>query len=112
MYRCFYIAQSLVGLRRWREGMALYQRAEQYVREALEASNAPQALDSKLHTQLQTLSHDIEGQVFSAHAHSVLEGEGVQDEEGGSIQVGTKTNYKSKKVCTVKDVFIYSVTSI
>ncbi|PNF17286.1 Signal recognition particle subunit SRP68 [Cryptotermes secundus] len=96
-FRCFYIAQSLVGLRRWREGMALYQRAEQYVREALEASNASQALDSKLHTQLQTLSHDIEGQVFSAHAHSVLEGEGVQDEEGGSIQVGTKTNYKSKK---------------
>lgn len=92
--------------------MALYQRAEQYVREALEASNASQALDSKLRTQVQTLSHDIEGQIFSAHAHSVLEGEGAQDDEGGSIQVGTKANYKSKKVCIVKYVFIYSVTSI
>lgn len=92
--------------------MALYQRANQYVREALEASNASQALDSKLCTQLQTLSHDIEGQVFSAHAHSVLEGEGVQDEESGSIQVGAKTNFKSKKVCTVKGAFIYSVTSV
>jgi hypothetical protein len=86
--------------------MALYQRASQYVREALEASSASQALDSKLCSQLQTLSHDIEGQVFSAHAHSVLEDEGVQDEEGGSIQVGTKTNVRSKKVCTVRDVFV------
>jgi hypothetical protein len=78
--------------------MALYQRAEQYVKEALEASNASEALESKLHTQLQTLQHDIEGQLFSAHAHSVLEGEGLQDEEAGPTQVGTKTNYKSKKV--------------
>lgn len=104
MRRCYYIAQSLVGLRRWREGMALYQRAEQYVREALEASNSSQALDSKLSTQLQTLKHNIEGQMFSAHAHSVLEGEGVQDEDGGSIQVGTKTNHRSKKVCMLKDI--------
>jgi len=96
-FRCYYIAQSLVGLRRWREGMALYQRAEQYVKEALEASNASYALDSKLSTELQTLKHNIEGNMFSAHAHSVLEGEGVQDEDGGSIQVGTKTNYRSKK---------------
>jgi hypothetical protein len=84
--------------------MALYQRAEQYVREALEASNSSQALDSKLSTQLQTLKHNIEGQMFSAHAHSVLEGEGVQDEDGGSIQVGTKTNHRSKKVCMLKDI--------
>ncbi|XP_069685140.1 signal recognition particle subunit SRP68 [Periplaneta americana] len=96
-FRCFYIAQSLVGLRRWREGMALYQRAEQYVKEALGANNASQALDNKLCNQLKTLKHDIEGQVFSAHAHSVLEGEGIQDEDGGAVQVGTKTNYRSKK---------------
>ncbi|KAJ4444391.1 hypothetical protein ANN_06183, partial [Periplaneta americana] len=96
-FRCFYIAQSLVGLRRWREGMALYQRAEQYVKEALGANNASQALDSKLCNQLKTLKQDIEGQVFSAHAHSVLEGEGIQDEDGGAVQVGTKTNYRSKK---------------
>lgn len=80
--------------------MALYQRAEHYVKEALEASNASEALESKLCTQLQTLRHDMEGQLFSAHAHSVLEGEGLQDEEAGSTQVGTKTNYRSKKVCT------------
>lgn len=79
--------------------MALYQRAEQYVKEALEASNASVALESKLCTQLQTLQHDMERQLFSAHAHSVLEGEGLQDEETGSAQVGTKTNYRSKKVC-------------
>jgi hypothetical protein len=88
--------------------MALYQRAEQYVKEALEASNASYALDSKLSTELQTLKHNIEGNMFSAHAHSVLEGEGVQDEDGGSIQVGTKTNYRSKKVCISKD-FTYTV---
>ncbi|KDR24278.1 signal recognition particle subunit SRP68 [Zootermopsis nevadensis] len=96
-FRCFYIAQSLIGFQRWREGMALYQRAEQYVKEALEASNASVALESKLCTQLQTLQHDMERQLFSAHAHSVLEGEGLQDEETGSAQVGTKTNYRSKK---------------
>jgi len=91
--------------------MALYQRAEQYVKEALEASNASYALDSKLSTELQTLKHNIEGNMFSAHAHSVLEGEGVQEEDGGgSIQVGTKTNYRSKKVCIFKDIHIYSAT--
>ncbi|KAJ9576728.1 hypothetical protein L9F63_025379 [Diploptera punctata] len=94
-FRCFYIAQSLVGLRRWREGMALYQRAEQYVKEALGASNATAALDNKLRSDLQNLKRDIEGQVFSAHAHSVLEGEG-QDEDG-IAQLGTKASYKSKK---------------
>jgi hypothetical protein len=88
--------------------MALYQRAEQYVKEALEANSASEALQSKLRTQLQTLRHDIEGQLFSAHAHSVLEDEGVQDEEAGSTQVGTKTNYRSKKVCVN---IIYSRTS-
>jgi hypothetical protein len=87
--------------------MALYQRAEQYVKEALEASNASQALESKLCTCLQTLRHDIEGQVFSAHAHSVLEDEGIQDEEGGYTQAGTKTYYRSKKVCIVEAIYIY-----
>lgn len=111
-HRCYYIAQSLVGLRRWREGMALYQRAEQYVKEALEASNASYALDSKLSTELQTLKQNIEGNMFSAHAHSVLEGEGVQDEDGGSVQIGTKTNYRSKKVCIFRNIHIYSATLI
>lgn len=72
-FRCFYIAQILVGLRRWREGMALYQRSEQYVREALKTP-----VDFK--PQLEKLKKDIEGCKFSAHAYSVLEGEETQGE--------------------------------
>ena len=77
--------------------MALYQRAEQYVKEAMNATNASVALDKKLCSDLQKLKLEIEGEVFSAHAHSVLEGEGAQDEYGG-LQLGTKASYKSKKV--------------
>lgn len=72
-FRCFYIAQILVGLRRWREGMALYQRSEQYVREALKTSK-------EMKSQLENLKKEIEGCKFSAHAYSVLEGEEIQEE--------------------------------
>ncbi|KAJ1526690.1 hypothetical protein ONE63_008270 [Megalurothrips usitatus] len=80
-FRCFYIAKILVGLRRWREGMALYQRSEQYVREALKSSG-------ELKSQLEMLKKDIEGCKFAAHAHSVLEGE---EDEGESSPKGQRS---------------------
>lgn len=61
--------------------MALYQRSEQYVREALKTS-------AEQKPQLEKLKKDIEGCKFSAHAYSVLEGE---DTEGESSPKGPRS---------------------
>ncbi|XP_049800730.1 signal recognition particle subunit SRP68 [Schistocerca nitens] len=89
-FRCFYIAQSLVSLRRWHEAMALYQRSRQYAGEALASSNA---IGGDLADDLQALLHDVGGQEFSAHAHSVLEGE-AQDDEGSTVHIKPATRSK------------------
>ncbi|XP_067006030.1 signal recognition particle subunit SRP68 [Anabrus simplex] len=90
-FRCFFIAQSLVTLRRWHDAVAMYQRAGQYVDEALNGKY----LDASMKNDLLSLKKDIEGQEFSAHAHSVLEGEN-QEEDGGLI-IGPKSNVRAKK---------------
>lgn len=86
-FRCYYMAQSLANLHRWREAMALYQRSAQHVKDALEYGKV---LPESLKDALQKLETSIEGAKYAAHAHSVLEEE--QEDEPG-----TNKYTKSKK---------------
>lgn len=85
-FRCYYIAQSLANLHRWREAMALYQRSLQHVKDALKYS---QILPDALKAALCKLETSVEAAQYAAHAHSVLED---HEEEGG-----TSKHAKSKK---------------
>ncbi|XP_015595448.1 signal recognition particle subunit SRP68 [Cephus cinctus] len=86
-FRCFYMAQSLVNLHRWREAMALYQRSSQHAKDALKHESI---LPGDLKTALRELEVSIEGAQYAAHAHSVLE-------EGQEEEPGTNKQTKSKK---------------
>lgn len=90
-FRCFYIAQSLISLRRWQDAMALFKRAESYVNEGLNNKY----LDSETKKELPRLKKEIEGEEFSAHAYSVLQGETEVDENG--IIIGVKPGTRTKK---------------
>lgn len=85
-FRCYYIAQSLANLHRWREAMALYQRSLQHVKDALKYA---QILPDTLKAALCKLETSVEAAQYAAHAHSVLE----DHEEDG----GTNKHAKSKK---------------
>lgn len=70
-FRCYYIAITLVALKRWREAVAMYERSTKYATEAI-ASKAI-SKDFDLRDDLKQLIQTIEGCKFSAHANSVLE---------------------------------------
>ncbi|CAB3371450.1 Hypothetical predicted protein [Cloeon dipterum] len=84
-FRCYYMAQTLVGLKRWKEAIALFHRAEEYLNQSL-TQQAPAPLSA----QLKKLKSDIEGQKFSVHANSVLS----EDEQ---TETSTKTYVRQKK---------------
>ncbi|XP_017797746.1 PREDICTED: signal recognition particle subunit SRP68 [Habropoda laboriosa] len=84
-FRCYYMAQALANLHRWREAMALYQRSAQHVKNAMEYGKV---LPESLREAIQKLETSIEGAKYAAHAHSVLEEE--QEEEPG-VNKYTKT---------------------
>ncbi|KAL1453236.1 hypothetical protein WDU94_007396 [Cyamophila willieti] len=95
-FRCFYIAQSLAALRRWRDCVALYSRASQYAQDALQS--LPKSGDlAKLRSELTTLEGEIDANKYSALAYSVL---GTEETSGGEQTVaGSKTGTgKLKKV--------------
>lgn len=92
-FRCFYIAQSLGALRRWRDCVALYKRASQYAEEASLLTK-----DGKLKTELKQLEVDIDTMKYSALAYSVLESETTPtDQQQQDNNVNSK-NLKLKKV--------------
>ncbi|KAL0123223.1 hypothetical protein PUN28_007673 [Cardiocondyla obscurior] len=86
-FRCFYMAQSLANLHRWREAMALYQRSLQHVKNALKCDKF---LPTVLKEALCNLETSVEAAQYAAHAHSVLED--GQEEESGTSKLA-----KSKK---------------
>ncbi|XP_018336988.1 PREDICTED: signal recognition particle subunit SRP68 [Trachymyrmex septentrionalis] len=86
-FRCFYMAQSLANLHRWREAMALYQRSLQHVKDALKYDKI---LPVELKEALCKLETSVEAAQYAAHAHSVLED--GQEEESGTSKLA-----KSKK---------------
>ncbi|RVE44468.1 hypothetical protein evm_010872 [Chilo suppressalis] len=90
-FRCFYIAQVLTGLRRFREALAMLERSNNYTNESLNSKLNDQQLSDKL----TVLKKDIESCKFEVHADSVLEDDEEQDEENKYTSSGKP--YKDKK---------------
>ncbi|KAG5682074.1 hypothetical protein PVAND_011456 [Polypedilum vanderplanki] len=74
-FRCYYIALTLVNLKRWKEAVAMYERSTKYATQAIKAK----VHEFNLQADLNELLKNIEGNKFSAHAYSVLESDN-QDE--------------------------------
>lgn len=90
-FRCYYIAQVLTGLRRFREALAMLERSSTYTAESI----ASKLDDQQLLDKLQVLKKDIESCKFEVHADSVLEDDDEQDEETKYTSSGRA--YKDKK---------------
>ncbi|XP_046407107.1 signal recognition particle subunit SRP68 [Ischnura elegans] len=113
-FRCYYIALSLAGIRKWKESWCLYQRSQEYVEKAIvlgkklgwedKKQDKSAALNSfevigggSLVEELRNLLSDIEGHKFAAHAYSVLAGD--EDGSPGSVSSTSKsaTTQKTRK---------------
>jgi signal recognition particle subunit SRP68 len=75
-FRCYYIALTLVNLKRWKEGVAMYERSTNYASVALKSK--PKQFD--LEKDLRQLIKSVEGSKYSAHAYSILEDDGSTEE--------------------------------
>lgn len=87
-FRCYYIAQVLTGLRRFREALAMLERCSTYTGESL----ASKLKDEQLMNKLKTLQQDIESCKFEVHADSVLE-----DDDDEDTKYSSGKSYKDKK---------------
>ncbi|CAH2037740.1 unnamed protein product, partial [Iphiclides podalirius] len=88
-FRCYYIAQVLTALRRFREALAMLERSSGYAAESL----ASELDDKRLLAKLENLRGEIESCKFEVHADSVLEDDD-EDEEG---RYTSGRPYKDKK---------------
>ncbi|GAB0091881.1 Signal recognition particle subunit SRP68 [Sergentomyia squamirostris] len=113
-FRCYYIALTLVAMKRWKEAVALYERSTNYAKEALKSN--PEAFN--LAEDLRHLIKTIEGCKFSAHAYSVLEHD-TPDETGqifGRTQKSSKplfnrlSEYKEDATLHSKNPNVYKLT--
>lgn len=86
-FRCFYIALTLVNLKRWKEAVSMYERSMKYATQAVKSK----VKEFNLNKDLDILIKTIEGSKFSAHAYSVLEA----DNNGDTVLYG-KTQKASK----------------
>lgn len=74
-FRCYYIAVTLVNLKRWKEAVSMYERSMKYASEAIKFN----VKEFNLERDLKALIKTIEGSKFSAHAYSVLEADGQEE---------------------------------
>ncbi|GIY51758.1 signal recognition particle subunit SRP68 [Caerostris darwini] len=68
-HRCFYIAEVYASAGKWVEAVALYGRAEEYIKKSLKN---PALKDKKLIGQLKELTTKIEGNKYNAYSLSIL----------------------------------------
>uniref|UniRef100_A0A2L2Y0W4 Signal recognition particle subunit SRP68 n=1 Tax=Parasteatoda tepidariorum TaxID=114398 RepID=A0A2L2Y0W4_PARTP len=68
-HRCYYIADVYATANKWVEAMALYGRAEEYIKSVLKN---PVFKDQKLIGQLKDLGTKIEGNKYNAYSLSIL----------------------------------------
>lgn len=92
-FRCYYIAVTLVGLKRWKEAVALYQRSTVYA-EQVTKDKAMKQLPFNLPAELKELLEKIAGSVYTAQAYSVLEVEEPQSVEEGIFGAKAQKNTK------------------
>ncbi|XP_037293613.1 signal recognition particle subunit SRP68 isoform X2 [Manduca sexta] len=88
-FRCYYIAQVLTGLRRFREALAMLERCSLYTADSLNIKLD----DIRLVDKLKTLKQNIESCKFEVHADSVLE----DDEDDEESKYSSGKAYKDKK---------------
>lgn len=81
-FRCYYIAVTLVGLKRWKEAVAVYQRSTGY---AEQVAGMKGALPFGLQKEMRALLERIAGSVYTAQAYSVLEEGAGEEEVGGGV---------------------------
>lgn len=112
-FRCYYIAVTLVGLKRWKEAVALYVRSTNYATEALKLKPKQFNLTDDL-KELITL---IEGCKFSAHAYSVLEDDTSEEFiAAGKSQKSSKplfdrlSEYKEDQQLNTKNPNVFQLT--
>lgn len=75
-FRCYYIALTLIDMKKWREAVALYERSSNYANQALKGK--PSA-EFKMVNELKQLISIIDSCKYSAHAYSVLEDDNSDD---------------------------------
>ncbi|XP_055913275.1 signal recognition particle subunit SRP68 [Eupeodes corollae] len=113
-FRCYYIALTLVDMKKWKEAVALYERSMKYASEAMK-SNPPKQYN--LSADLPKLISTIDGCKFSAHAYSVLEDDNSEDSIFTSkAQKSTKplyerlSQYKEDQSLNTKNPNVYKLT--
>ncbi|XP_017844104.2 signal recognition particle subunit SRP68 [Drosophila busckii] len=90
-FRCYYIALTLVDMKKWKEAVALYERASNYANEALKGKCCE---EFQMQPDLKKMVSTIDGSKFSAHAYSVLEDENGDDAKSTKSQKTTKPLYE------------------
>lgn len=91
-FRTYYIALTLINLKRWKEAVALYERSTKYAKDALSSKRMNQF---NLRAELTELVKTIEGSRFSAHAYSVLEDDNTDSSAlYGKVSKSTKPLYE------------------
>lgn len=75
-FRCYYIALTLIDMKKWKEAVALYERSSNYANEALKGK--PSA-EFKMDNELKQIISIIDSCKYSAHAYSVLEDDNSDD---------------------------------
>ncbi|XP_060660741.1 signal recognition particle subunit SRP68 [Drosophila nasuta] len=88
-FRCYYIALTLIDMKKWKEAVALYERASNYANESLKGHACA---EFQLQAELKKMVSTIDGSKFSAHAYSVLEDDNSEDAGG----VSTKSQKTTK----------------
>lgn len=87
-FRCYYIALTLINVKRWKEAVAIYDRSIKYAEKALQ-SKCTKLIS--LENELKELIKTIETSQFSAQAYSVLE-----SDAGDEVNLYGKTSKPTK----------------
>lgn len=98
-FRCYYIAGTLVAMKRWKESVAMYERSVRYAKTVRDDEQLKQRLPFQLAAHMTELVDRIEGSIFTAQAYSVLEQEDQPSEEAGAATA------KQQKTSNAKPLF-------
>lgn len=98
-FRCYYIALTLIEMKKWKEAVALYERSSNYANTALK-SKFPDKLN--ITDELKKLVVTINSCKFSAHAYSVLEEEN-SDELSSTSKVHKSTKPLFQRLSQYKE---------
>ncbi|XP_048760019.1 signal recognition particle subunit SRP68-like [Ostrea edulis] len=85
-FRSYYIAQSYLGAKKWKETISLYERVLQNAQNALKGyKSLPKTQQTQFKMEvssLEELIHSVDGEKYSCHASSVLDVNDVTDHMG------------------------------